>query len=112
MSSFEWEDDGFTADDIPRLDQLHENIGILDQWMKSSRRADILSREPKVEEPTASNSDMQTLIQGIWAKLGRKPTVDEIYRFIYGTDEDRERILKPQRARRVVQPRYHRVSEE
>lgn len=112
MRQLDWEDDGFTAEDIPRLDKIHEDIGILEQWMRSARRADILSRQPKVEEPIKPNDDLQTLIQEIWAKLGRKPTSDEVYRFIYGTDEDRTSILKPQRARRVVQPRYHHVPEE
>lgn len=82
----------YTAKDISELDELHEKIGILEQWKKSSRRAEILSRtEP--EEVVVPDDRLQSLIEALCHRLEREPTVNEVMRFIYGSDEDRADIL-------------------
>lgn len=83
--------DKWTAEDIPELDQKHEAIGLGEQWLKSARRAEILNRGGETEEIEPSDVFMK-LVQGLWDQLSREPTANEVYKFIYGTDEDRTSI--------------------
>lgn len=114
---YDWDDGEFTAGDIPRLDQLHEKIGMSEEWLNSERRADILSRGSETEEVSAPDDRLQQLIEGLWTHLGREPTVKEVHNYIYGTDEDRAYIWNsieqdelPREVKRVrqVSHRYHR----
>jgi hypothetical protein len=37
----------YTKEDLPQLDLLHAEIGILDQWLASARRREIELTEPE-----------------------------------------------------------------
>lgn len=76
------EDTQYTIEDIPRLDELHKRIGLGEEWLTSSRRAEIISRGE------AWLDIFTRLVQGLWVRLGREPTAEEVYGYIYGTPEE------------------------
>lgn len=40
----------FTADDVPRLDQLHEMVGLGAEWVTSDKRQELLNGKESTDD--------------------------------------------------------------